>query len=304
MKVNEMPTVTPPIAAALPQRIAFLDAAELFVSAPTTRFIPGSPIARMHDAAARGDVDTLRVQLVAMRADMVQLRAASESPDVETIIKILERIGVDAARLAADATAYVRLAIAAINLLNGVLGIANVFLNSDKEVATGVLVGDDAGVQLAVVSLQADVAKENKGFVLFDNVEAIRRAEVTFTVEQGPPATQLLLTVTLRALGVGQDTMTAPLRLIRGDGAGSPTPAAPILNTVDAAGVQINQISTFTRAGTTSLTIGLDPAPGSIDYGINGANLALVLEASGVATFPNGIVQLPTVQAIDLGLSV
>jgi hypothetical protein len=174
----------------------------------------------MYDAATRGEVDALRVQLVAMRADMVQLRAASESPDAETIIRILERIGVEAGRFAADAIAYVPLAIPAINLLNGVLGLANVFLNSDSGISSGVLVGEETGVQLAVVSLQADLANESKGFVLLDNVEAIQRADVTFNVEPGPPRTQLFSTVKLRALGIGQDAMTAPLQVTAGDGVG------------------------------------------------------------------------------------
>jgi hypothetical protein len=76
--------------------------------------------------------------------------------------------------------------------------------------------GEETGVQLAVVSLQADVGKENEGFVLLDNLEAIQRAEVTFNVEQGPPATQLFITVTLRALGIGQDAMTAPPQVTAG----------------------------------------------------------------------------------------
>jgi hypothetical protein len=36
--------------------------------------------------------------------------------------------------------------------------------------------------------------------------------------------------------------------------------------------LEIRQLSTFTRVGATNLTIGLSPAPGSIDYGINGAS--------------------------------
>jgi hypothetical protein len=50
------------------------------------------------------------------------------------------------------------------------------------------------------------------------------------------------------------------------------TAVSLITDSVDAAGLEIRQLSTFTRVGATNLTIGLSPAPGSIDYGINGAS--------------------------------
>lgn len=273
------------------------------VPSPLTRFTPGSPMARMRDAAERGDLNALHSQVVAARRDLSQLRTATEDADIETLLALLEKLGI-AAGFVADVAGYVALAKASIGLVNGFLGVAGVFLNNDAQVVAGSLNGDGPVPQLAVVRLSASVSKQSKGLVFLDNVERIDTAEVTFEVLQGPPASLVQLSVVLRAFGIGQDSLTAALAFDEDRSNGDAAPNADVATTIDVAGLEATQISDLQRTRTTRFTVALDPAPGVVEYGINGANVAVVLEATGVATFTAGTVQLPMVRAIDLGISI
>ncbi len=266
------------------------------------KLIPGSPIARMRDAALKGDVDALRFQSVAMRDAMVELRAAADETAIDRIVGALERLGVDAGKLVGRVTAYISLAQSAIDLINALLGFSNAFTGVDTVTSTGVFAGE-LGVQIVAVQHRVEVRKEHKGFVIGDNDEDILRARMQLDVVQGPPASSVSLALTLRAFGVGQDRMTAPLMITAGDDNGRPAPDQTATQ-IDTAGTEIRQVSGFVRSGVQSLTIDLSPAPGSIVYGLNGANVALLLEASGVAQFPFGAVPLRFARAIDVGLSI
>lgn len=265
--------------------------------------IPNSPITRMLDAAQRGDLQALQFEVVAMRGPILQLTTASDDVTPEGLLDALVELGIVTGRVAADISQYIALARAGIRLTNAVLGFSNVFANSDREKTVAVLRGEAGIATLVEIDLTAKLRKENKGFAILDNVEEIREALVGVEVRQGPPVSQLDLIVTLTAFGIGQDEMTAPLKVINGSGDGPPDPVATT-NEVDLLGSTIVQRSIFVRTGTEGLSISLEPAPGQIDYGLNGANVGLLLEVEGVATYPFGRVVLQPARALELGLSI
>ena len=266
--------------------------------------IPGSPITRMRDAAVRGDLAALHFQAVAMRGPLQVLKTADDNSDVDKVIDALEKLGISAGRLVADITRYISLAKSAIDLTNALLGFSNAFLGDDNTTTVTAFPGE-AGVAptLVAIDLSARVRKENKGLVILDNTEAIQEATVGASVQRGPAVQSLILTVTLSAFGFGQDQMTAPLRVVNGSGNGPAAPE-PVTQDIDRAGTAIVQRSVFQRFNTSGLSIALTPAPGQIDYGLNGANVALLLEVEGTALTQFGAVGLRPARALALGLSI
>lgn len=268
-----------------------------------TTIIPGGFLDRMRDIAMRADLSALRAQTVAMRPMILQLRAASDDTDVEGIIQALEQLGVGVGRLTGDIFAYVRVAQAGIDLINALFGLSNAFTASDTALSTFVTRLGAGEFQVISTRLTAKVMKEHKGFVIGDNNERIDRARIEFEVTEGPPPSRLILFATLRAFGIGQDAMQAPMQVqVQGsDGTGDPSPAPR--ETIDRLGTEINQVRVFERNNVSKLAIDLNGGMGQIDYGLNGANVALVLQVSGLAAYSFGVRPLREVTAFDIGLS-
>lgn len=265
--------------------------------------VENSPLGRAKSAAEAGDLQKLNAELPVIAAGANAVQQAADAKDLTDVLDKLGKLGVQVGKIAEDVVVYVGMTQAAIRLLNAILDLsANAVLGSDTETtAFGIFANNE--FLPVVIDLSVAIDKQSNGFVILDNSEQIVSASVALSVQNQMFLDSVTLFPKFTAFGIGQDSLDVSLSLRSGDGTG-PDKAMFVAESSDTFGVELTRTLAISRSGTSNFAFQLKPAPGVLEYGINGGNVAIMLEVQGMATFKGQSFPINKAVALDMGLSI